>query len=92
MTIRQESPNILRDSKEKIHSIRNTRTGAKELTQQLRALVSLAKVLSSIPSTHVLVQPPITPRDSLSSSDLHEHQAYTWCLDTHAGKTLIPMK
>lgn len=63
MTIRQESTNNLKDSKEKIHFIRTTRAGAKELIQQLRALVSLAKELSSIPSTHMMAEPAITPGD-----------------------------
>lgn len=52
----------------------------KMLAQWLRALVVLTKDPGSIPSTHVEAHPFLG------------HEAHVWCIDIHAGRTVLGTK
>lgn len=54
--------------------------------------LALSEDLGSVPSTHVVTLPLLTPILEVSS-DLYRHQACTWCTHhIHTGKALIHIK
>ena len=66
------------------------------MTQWLRAVAALPEVLSSIPSTHMVVHNHLYNYSSRGSGafsfDCQRHQGHKWYTDIHADKTLTPVK
>lgn len=65
--------------------------GERRRARWLRALVDLTEDPGSILSTHMEAHSHVIPVlvDWMSSSDLSRHQAWIWCTDLKASKTLI---
>jgi hypothetical protein len=67
--------------------------GSREMAQQLRALAALPRFNSLQTQMAVHNHLYSTPRESDAlSSGLYGHQACTWYIDIHAGKTPIHIK
>lgn len=61
------------------------------MTQRLRESVALLKDLNLVLGIHAeqfTTTSNSAPGDPMLSSGFHRHQAFWWCTDTHAGKTL----